>query len=75
MSTVPHVLVVDDDKETCTLLSRFLERHGYRISVAHDGRAMMVALDGARIDAQLLSNVAVDGHAIAALPARDKRSF
>jgi two-component system, OmpR family, response regulator len=50
MSTTPHVLVVDDDNETCALLSRFLERHGYRTSVAHDGRAMMATLDCARVN-------------------------
>ncbi|MBV8806188.1 MAG: response regulator, partial [Sinobacteraceae bacterium] len=50
MSTTPHVLVVDDDNETCALLSRFLEQHGYRTSVVHDGRAMMATLDCARVN-------------------------
>jgi two-component system, OmpR family, response regulator len=45
-----HLLIVDDDKEICALLSQFLIKHGYRVSVAHDGRTMMQALDGARID-------------------------
>ncbi len=50
MDTTPHLLIVDDDKETCALLSKFLTQYGYRISVAHDGRAMRRVLDGARIN-------------------------
>ncbi|MBV9565111.1 MAG: response regulator [Bradyrhizobium sp.] len=45
-----HLLIVDDDKEIRTLLSQFMTQHGYRVSVADDGRAMMQALEGARID-------------------------
>jgi two-component system OmpR family response regulator len=45
-----HLLIVDDDKEIRTLLSQFLSQHGYRVSVAGDGRAMLQVLDGARID-------------------------
>jgi two-component system, OmpR family, response regulator len=44
-----HLLIVDDDKEICALLSKFLAQHGYRVSVAYDGRAMMQALENARI--------------------------
>ena len=50
MDATPHLLIVDDDKETCALLSKFLAQHGYRVSVAHDGRAMRRLLDGARIN-------------------------
>jgi two-component system, OmpR family, response regulator len=49
MNTLPHLLIVDDDKEICALLSRFLAQNGYRISVAHDGKAMMRTLEAARI--------------------------
>jgi two-component system, OmpR family, response regulator len=49
MSATPHLLIVDDDKETCTLLSRFLTRYGYRVSTAHDGKAMTQVLETARI--------------------------
>jgi two-component system, OmpR family, response regulator len=45
-----HLLIVDDDKEICALLSQFLNKHGYRVSVARDGRMMMQALESARID-------------------------
>jgi two-component system OmpR family response regulator len=49
-----HLLIVDDDKEICALLSRFLTQHGYRISVVHDGRAMMQTLESARISLVVL---------------------
>lgn len=50
MDATPHLLIVDDDKETCTLVSKFLSRHGYRVSVAHDGRAMRRTLEAARVN-------------------------
>jgi len=50
MDATPHLLIVDDDTETCALLSKFLAQHGYRISVAHDGRAMRRLLEGARFN-------------------------
>ncbi|MCI0573060.1 MAG: response regulator [Myxococcaceae bacterium] len=31
-----NILVVDDDLELCTLLSRFLEKHGYKVHSAGD---------------------------------------
>src|SRR5262249_21320214 len=35
----PEILVVEDDPETLDLITIILERHGYRVVVAHDGRA------------------------------------
>jgi two-component system OmpR family response regulator len=49
MASDQHVLIVDDDKEICALLSKFMGQHGYRVSVAHDGKAMMRMLESARI--------------------------
>jgi two-component system, OmpR family, phosphate regulon response regulator OmpR len=49
-----HLLIVDDDREICTLLSQFMTQHGYRVSVAHDGRGMMQNLESARIDLVVL---------------------
>jgi two-component system OmpR family response regulator len=54
MSATPHLLIVDDDKETCTLLSRFLTQYGYRLSIAHDGKAMTQVLETARINLVVL---------------------
>lgn len=41
----PAILVVDDDKKTVDLIRLYLEKDGYRILVAHDGRG---AIDIAR---------------------------
>jgi two-component system OmpR family response regulator len=50
MDRTPHLLVVDDDREIRTLISQFLTRHGYRVSVARDGAEMTKLLDTARVD-------------------------
>lgn len=43
MSTtrLPHVLVVDDDRQIRTMLGRYLADHGLRVTMAEDGVAMM----------------------------------
>lgn len=40
MNTEPssRILIVDDDREICDLLARFLQKNGLRVSVARDGR-------------------------------------
>ena len=38
METMPHILVVDDDREIRDLLARFLERHRFRVTSVRDGR-------------------------------------
>ncbi len=45
-----HLIVVDDDREIRGLVSRFLARHGYRVTTARDGREMRQALADWRID-------------------------
>ena len=52
--TVPHILVVDDDREIRDLLNRFLVKHGLRVSTARDGIEMTRILDGAAIDLVVL---------------------
>ena len=54
MSAAAHILVVDDDPEIRDLLSRFLAKHGYRVSTSGDGRAMRKALAEAAIDLVIL---------------------
>lgn len=54
MNAAPHLLIVDDDAETCSLLSKFLARYGYRVSVAANGDAMMQTLANAHIDLVVL---------------------
>jgi two-component system OmpR family response regulator len=50
MDQAPHILVVDDDREIRALLGKFLEKHGYRVSEARDGREMRAALEDWKID-------------------------
>lgn len=50
MASSPHVLIVDDDREIRELLGRFLTKHGYRVTVAIDGREMWKALAEWAID-------------------------
>ncbi len=38
MDISPHILLIDDDREIRDLLSRFLERHGLRVTGARDAR-------------------------------------
>jgi two-component system OmpR family response regulator len=50
MEKTPHILIVDDDREIRDLLSRFLQKHGFRASTAADGRDMRKIMTDARID-------------------------
>jgi two-component system, OmpR family, response regulator len=50
----PHLLIVDDDKELCSLLSKFLTQHGYRVSLAHNGKEMTSILAISRINLVIL---------------------
>lgn len=50
MERTPHILIVDDDREIRDLLSRFLLKHGLRVSTAADGREMAAVLDDGAID-------------------------
>jgi two-component system, OmpR family, response regulator len=54
MSAPPHLPIVDDDPEICSLLSKFLAQYGYRVSVAGNGDAMMQTLASAGIDLVVL---------------------
>ena len=54
MSAAQHLLLVDDDKELCALLSKFLIRHGYRVSIAHNGHEMASLLETSRINLVIL---------------------
>jgi two-component system OmpR family response regulator len=54
MADAPKVLIVDDDREICDLLARFLRKHGLRVETVADGRAMVRALDNGRFDLVVL---------------------
>ena len=49
-ATQDHILIVDDDAETRSLLQQYLQKQGYRVTSAADGRALRGALVTARPD-------------------------
>ena len=50
MATADHILIVDDDAETRSLLQTYLQKQGYRVTAAADGRGLRKALETARPD-------------------------
>ena len=54
MERPDHVLVVDDDGEIRKLLGEYLERNGFRVSLAHDGKEMRRRLEANRPDIVVL---------------------
>jgi two-component system phosphate regulon response regulator OmpR len=50
----PHLLVVDDDRRIRDLLSRFLQREGYRVTTAHNAADARAKLDGLSFDLLIL---------------------
>ena len=38
METMPHILVIDDDREIRDLLARFLEKQRIRVTAVRDGK-------------------------------------
>jgi two-component system, OmpR family, response regulator len=56
MSTINYatILIVDDDQQICDLLNDFLTKHGYRVFIAHEERAMLKLLKEKKIDLLVL---------------------
>jgi two-component system OmpR family response regulator len=54
MDRSDHILVVDDDAEIRKLLGEYLQRNGYRVTLATDGREMRRALEAGRPDIVVL---------------------
>jgi len=49
-----HIAVVDDDREIRSLLTQFLEKHGFRVSAVADGRSLRRLMSTQRIDLVVL---------------------
>ncbi len=49
-----NILIVDDDLEITDLLKKYLEREGYKISVAYDGEDALVKLQNSKPDIIIL---------------------
>lgn len=54
MPSAPHILIVDDHREIRDLVLRALNKDGFRVSAAADGRAMEKIMADSRIDLILL---------------------
>jgi two-component system OmpR family response regulator len=54
MTKQDHILAVDDDIDIRTLLRQYLERHGYRVTAAADGRQMRAAMAQFQFDLIIL---------------------
>ena len=54
MARSSHILIVEDDREIRTMVTRFLQKHGFRVSAADCARAMDKILSAARIDLMIL---------------------
>ncbi len=54
MERTAHILVVDDDREIRDLVGGFLNKHGYRTSLARDGQEMKKVLGDQSIDLVVL---------------------
>jgi two-component system OmpR family response regulator len=48
------ILIVDDDQQICDLLNDFLTKHGYRVFLAHEERAMLKVLKEKKMDLIIL---------------------
>ena len=45
MTPLPHLLIVDDDEDILSLLTKFFRKHSHEVTVAVDGAAMFAALE------------------------------
>src|SRR5688500_15765839 len=50
----PHILIIDDDRDIRGSLAEYLRLHGFRTSVAADGKQMDRALAAAHVDLVVL---------------------
>jgi two-component system OmpR family response regulator len=50
MDHIDHILIVDDDREIRELVSSYLKKNGFRVSVTADGRHMRSFLEAESVD-------------------------
>jgi len=63
-TTEAHILVVDDDAQIRQLAAKLLRGHGYRVSLARDGREMREALQTAHMDLVILDIMLPGGNGL-----------
>ena len=52
--TSPHILVVEDDRETRNLIAKYLRTNSCNVTTATDGREMVRAMTDRRVDLLIL---------------------
>lgn len=52
--TIPYLLLVDDDRELCVMLVRYLTTEGFRCQVAHDGEHALALIQAEKFNALIL---------------------
>lgn len=67
MRRVPQILVVDDENPVRSMIGATLERHGYNVHLASNGREGVNALERSTFDLVLTDIVMQDGNGIALL--------
>ena len=72
---VPNILVVEDDRETRTLIAKYLRTNSCNVTTATDGREMARAMTDHRVDLLILDVMlpGVDGLSLSARCARNRR--
>ena len=50
----PNILVVEDDRETRTLIAKYLRTNACNVTTATDGREMLRAMTDHRVDLLIL---------------------
>ena len=54
MNELPHILIVDDDREIRSLLGQYLERHEFRTTAVADGKEMRRVMERSHVDLLVL---------------------
>src|SRR6266478_9723449 len=54
MTSVPHLLIVDDDEDILSLLTKFFRKHSHTVTVVTGGAAMFTALEQHSVDLVIL---------------------
>lgn len=54
MTKVPHILVVEDDRDISALVARYLRANACRVTLAGDGRELDRRMEGVRVDLVVL---------------------
>ena len=62
--TGAHILIVDDDVQIRQLAAKLLREHGYRVSMARDGREMSQSLETAAFDLIILDIMLPGGNGL-----------